>query len=67
MEMDGEFFGNLHPDVMHVLGTALMQLLVDEAELSREALVETIKVLYQDGDADLAVELAVDVLKFPRG
>lgn len=51
---------------MTVLGTALMQLLVDDAELSRESLIEMIQVLYQDEEVDLAVELAIDVLSLPR-
>ncbi len=32
-----EFFEQAHPHVVTVLGTALMQLLVDEAEISRES------------------------------
>ncbi|HHJ0460941.1 TPA: hypothetical protein ACQDQ8_004825 [Serratia marcescens] len=62
-----DFFEQAHPHVVAVLGTALMQLLVEERDLSREALVEMVQVLYQDDDADLAVELALDVLGLPRG
>ncbi|CAI0898024.1 Uncharacterised protein [Serratia entomophila] len=61
-----EFFEQAHPHVVAVLGTALMQLLVEERELSREALVEMIQVLYQDDDFDLAAELAIDVLRLPK-
>ncbi|TXE24486.1 hypothetical protein [Serratia ureilytica] len=66
MEKTDEFFEQAHPHVVTVLGTALMQLLADEAELSREALIEMIQVLYQDEEVDLAVELAIDVLSLPR-
>lgn len=67
MEKTDEFFEQAHPHVVAVLGTALMQLLVEERDLSREALVEVIQVLYQDDDVDLAVELAIDVLSLPSG
>lgn len=67
MDEVDEFFEQAHPHVVTVLGTALMQLLVDDAELSRESLIEMIQVLYQDDDVDLAVELAMDVLALPRG
>ncbi|QGH63398.1 hypothetical protein [Serratia proteamaculans] len=66
MEKTDEFFEQAHPHVAAVLGTALMQLLVEERELSREALVEMIQVLYQDDNVDLAVELAIDVLSLPK-
>ncbi|CAI0823388.1 Uncharacterised protein [Serratia entomophila] len=66
MEKTDEFFEQAHPHVVSVLGTALMQLLVEERELSREALVEMIQVLYQDDDFDLAAELAIDVLRLPK-
>ncbi|CAI0844201.1 hypothetical protein [Serratia entomophila] len=66
MEKTDEFFEQAHPHVVSVLGTVLMQLLVEERELSREALVEMIQVLYQDDDFDLAAELAIDVLRLPK-
>ena len=66
MSNDDEIFQQAHPHVVKVLGTALMQLLVDERELTREALVEIIQVLYQDEDLDLAAELAIDVLSLPK-
>lgn len=65
MSNDDEFFQQAHPYVVKVLGTALMQLLVEERELTREGLVEMI-VLYQDDDFDLAAELAIDVLNLPK-
>ena len=66
MSSEDEFFEQAHPYVVEVLGTALMQLLVEERELSRDALIEMIQVLYQDNDVDLAAELAIDVLSLPK-
>lgn len=66
MSNDDEFFHQAHPYVVKVLGTALMQLLVEERELSREALIEMVQVLYQDDDADLVAELAIDLLSLPK-
>lgn len=66
MSDDDDFFQQAHPYVVKVLGTALMQLLVEERELTREALIEMIQVLYQDDDFDLAAELAIDVLNLPK-
>lgn len=43
-----------------------MQVLVEQREPTREALIEMIQVLWQGEDADLAVELAIDVLSLPK-
>ncbi|SWS02240.1 Uncharacterised protein [Klebsiella pneumoniae] len=43
-----------------------MQLLVEKQEPSREALIEMIQVLWQEGQVDLALELAIDVLSLPK-
>lgn len=43
-----------------------MQLLVEKKEPSREAPIEMIQVLWQEDQVDLAVELAIDVLSFPK-
>ncbi|EBO9665343.1 hypothetical protein KAN43_004177 [Salmonella enterica subsp. enterica serovar Oranienburg] len=66
MKSEEEFFAELHPQVVEVLGTALMQVLVEQREPSREALIEMIQVLWQEEDVDLAVELAIDVLSLPK-
>ena len=66
MERD-KFFADLHPQIIEVLGTAVMQLLVEKREPSREALIEMIQVLWQEDDVDLAVELALDVLEVSGG
>jgi len=65
MERD-KFFAELHPQIVEVLGTAVMQLLVEKREPSREALIEMIQVLWQEDQVDLAVELALDVLSLPE-
>ncbi|HHT7403974.1 hypothetical protein [Raoultella ornithinolytica] len=41
---------------------AVMQMLVEKRDPSREALIEMIQVLWQGDQVDLAVELALDVL-----
>ncbi|MBF8076770.1 hypothetical protein I0Q38_26600 [Klebsiella pneumoniae] len=51
--------------IAQVIGIAVMQLLVEKREPSREALIEMIQVLWQGEQVDLAVELALDVL-MPR-
>ena len=66
MKSEDEFLAELHPQVVEVLGTAVMQVLVEQREPSRAALIEMIQVLWQEDDVDLAVELAIDVLSFPR-
>lgn len=66
VKSEEEFFAELHPQVVEVLGTAVMQVLVEQREPSREALIEMIQVLWQEEDVDLAVELAIDVLRLPK-
>lgn len=57
-----ELFAEMHPQIAPVIGIAVMQLLVEKQEPSREALIEMIQVLWQEDQVDLAVELAMDVL-----
>ena len=52
----------MHPQIAQVIGIAVMQLLVERREPSREALIEMIQVLWQGDQVDLPVELALDVL-----
>ena len=61
MKSEDEFFAELHPQVIEILGTAVMQVLVEQREPSREALIEMIQILWQDEQVDLAVELALEV------
>ncbi|CDQ54696.1 TPA: hypothetical protein MJA75_17620 [Klebsiella pneumoniae subsp. ozaenae] len=56
----------MHPQIAQVIGIAVMQLLVEKKEPSREALIEMIQVLWQEDHVDLAVELVLDVLSLPK-
>ncbi|SXN58568.1 Uncharacterised protein [Klebsiella pneumoniae] len=62
MSNEDEFFAEMHPQIAQIIGIAVMQLLVEKREPSREALIEMIQVLWQEDQVDLAVELALDVL-----
>ena len=62
MSNEDEFFAEMHPQIAQVIGIAVMQLLVEKREPSREALIEMIQVLWQGDQGDLPVELALDVL-----
>ncbi len=61
MSNEDEFFSEMHPQIAQVIGIAVMQLLVEKREPSREALIEMIQMLWQGAKVDLAVELALDV------
>ncbi|VTO33907.1 Uncharacterised protein [Klebsiella quasipneumoniae] len=45
MRYEDEFFAEMHPQIAQVIGVAVMQLLVEKQEPSREALIEMIQVL----------------------
>ncbi|ENZ7654270.1 hypothetical protein [Klebsiella aerogenes] len=66
MRYDDEFFAEMHPKIAQVIGIAVMQLLIEKREPSREDLIEMIQVLWQEDQVDLAVELAIDVLSLPK-
>ncbi|MBA7848511.1 hypothetical protein HV205_29355 [Klebsiella sp. RHBSTW-00465] len=66
MGYEDDFFAEMHPQIAQVIGIAVMQLLVEKQEPSREALIEMIQVLWQEDQVDLAVELAIDVLSLPK-
>lgn len=66
MRYEDELFAEMHPQIAQVIGVAVMQLLVEKQEPSREALIEMIQVLWQEDQVDLAVELALDVLMLPK-
>ncbi|HDU3775981.1 hypothetical protein [Klebsiella pneumoniae] len=66
MRHEDEFFAEMHPQIAQVIGVAVMQLLVEKQEPSREALIEMIQVLWQEDHVDLAVVLALDVLSLPK-
>ena len=62
MSNEDDFFPEMHPQIAQVIGIAVMQLLVERREPSREAVIEMIQVLCQGDQIDLAVELAMDIL-----
>ncbi|HBQ5930474.1 TPA: hypothetical protein L7625_001459 [Klebsiella pneumoniae subsp. pneumoniae] len=62
MSNEDEFFAEMHPQIAQIIGMAVMQMLVEKREPSREALIEMIQVLWQGNRVELAVELALDVL-----
>ncbi|HDT4883001.1 TPA: hypothetical protein RKY22_005626 [Klebsiella michiganensis] len=66
MDYEDEFFAEMHPQIAQVIGTAVMQLLVEKQSITKEGIIETIQVLWQDDQVDLAVELALDVLMLPK-
>lgn len=44
MSNEDDFFSEMHPQIAQVIGIAVMQLLVEKREPSREALIEMIQV-----------------------
>lgn len=56
----------MHPQIAQNIGIAVMQLLVEKQEPSRETLIEIIQALWQEDQVDLAVELAIYVLSQPK-
>lgn len=58
-----DFFAELTPEVTNILGSAVMQILADEEEVSKESIADMIEVLYFDDLEDLAVQLALDALR----
>lgn len=66
MSNDREFFSDMNSQIAQVIGMAVMQLLVEKVEISKTSIAEMIQVLWQEIDADLAVELAIDVLTLPQ-
>lgn len=66
MSNEDEFFAEMHPQIAQIIGMAVMQMLVEKREPSREALIEMIQILWQEDQDDLAVELAIDVLSLPK-
>jgi len=65
MAIEDEFFEQAHPFIVEVIGTAVIELLAEQKEVSKASIVEMIQVLFQGEDADLAVELAIDILTLP--
>ncbi|WP_218786218.1 hypothetical protein [Klebsiella pneumoniae] len=57
MSNEDEFFAEMHPQIAQIIGIAVMQLLVEKREPSREALIEMIQVLWQGDQVDLALDV----------
>ncbi|HBM3194576.1 TPA: hypothetical protein LVL52_005423 [Klebsiella michiganensis] len=62
MSNEDGFFSEMHPQIAQVIWIAVMQLLVETREPSREALIEMIQVLWQGDQVELALEHALDAL-----
>ncbi|MEH8438718.1 hypothetical protein RAG84_13275 [Klebsiella pneumoniae] len=62
MSIEDEFFAEMHPQIAQVIRIAVMQLLVEKQSISKNTIIEMIQVLWQGGQVELAVELALDVL-----
>ncbi|MDA5547575.1 hypothetical protein OP862_15720 [Yersinia massiliensis] len=66
MDSEQEFFEQRRPEVAQVIGTAVMQLLIESGEVSKNSIAEMVEVLYQEEQVTLAVELAIDILRLPK-
>ncbi len=62
MGMDKGVTEEFHPDMLLVVGTAVMQLLAREQAISRESIADMVQVVYANNLDDLAVQRAVDLL-----
>lgn len=61
-----ESFGELHQRVVEIYGVALLEVLVEEEEISKLAMIKMIQSLRCDELDDLGVKLAIDVLTLPK-
>ena len=66
MSNDDELFTGILPHIAQVIGTAVMQILVERREITKAELIETIQTLWQEDLVDRAVELALDILILPK-
>lgn len=62
MGMDKSVTEEFHPDMLQVVGTAVMQLLAREQAISRESIADMVQVVYANNLDDQAVQRAVDLL-----
>lgn len=62
MDKGKHVFEEFHPEMLQVIGTAVVQLLAGEETLSRESIADMVHKLYAHGLDDAAVQRAVDVL-----
>ncbi|VEB98539.1 Uncharacterised protein [Cedecea lapagei] len=62
MDKDKCHIEELHPEMLQVIGTAVVHLLAGKETLSRESIADRVHCLYANGLDDAAVQRAVDVL-----
>jgi len=60
--MEKDFIEQAHDGVVKVIGEAVVQLAAEGRPVTNEAIVQMIDML-SDGEADLAVEFAIDMLE----
>lgn len=58
-----ESFGEFHQRVVEILGVALLEVLTEEEEISKLAMIKMIQSLHCDELDDTAVQLSIDVLR----
>lgn len=61
-----ESFGELHQRVVEILGVALLEVLVESEDVSKDKIISMVKALHCDELDDLGVQLAIDVLRLPK-
>lgn len=61
-----ESFGELHQRVVEILGVALLEVLVESDEVSKDEIISMVKALHCDELDDLGVKLSIDVLSLPK-
>ncbi|ALV92409.1 MULTISPECIES: hypothetical protein [Pantoea] len=60
---DAKYFENLHSRVIGVLGGALMCILEEQKELTKDSLTEVVKQNFEGDDYHLAVDVVLDLLR----
>lgn len=66
MLKENVFFMRMRPQIINVIGTAVVQLVEEKADISKESIAEKIKGTWQEDDIGLAVELAVYMLAISK-
>lgn len=60
------FFMRMRPQIINVIGAAVLQLLDERSDISKESISEKIKETFQEDDIGLAVELAIYMLTISK-
>ncbi|HBW7671189.1 hypothetical protein ACVTGX_20950 [Klebsiella grimontii] len=66
MLSENVFFMRMRPQIINVIGAAVVQLLEEKADISKESISEKIKGTWQEDDIGLAVELAIYMLAISK-